>query len=440
MKLQRTYNLLIELEDGEAIVIEPPITIAFSIQRHNLASANTMSLQVYNLGVETRNRIFQDRYNPKQYKKIILQGGYSGMNGFLATMFVGNIFEAYSERSGSDIITNITSRDGGFDIANSLANFTLSAGTSNRDVVTTLIDQFLKISAGAIGEIPGQKKRGVVCLGNTIELIKRETGNKFFIDLEKINVLKDNEVIIGDVPLINSDTGLLGTPQRQDSYLTIDMVFEPRITIGQVIEVQSDIQKQFNGQFKVIGASHAGIISESVGGECRTTLNLLIGTQLFGSDNIGVGNFNIIGNTGSSIDEVYNFLVENGKPPETQITTSFKWSDMLKNYSRQGETPSKVILANLVKTANRLQQIKNQFFRSNNITVTSGWRSRSYNATIPKAATNSFHISGLAVDFVVAGISSRTVQNLLSNYNGGLGYNNEYNHIDLGARRRFGFD
>jgi hypothetical protein len=119
-----------------------------------------------------------------------------------------------------------------------------------------------------------------------MSLINQSTGDNFFIDLETAYVLKDNEVLNGSVTLIHSDTGLLGTPKREDTFLEFEMIFESSLILGQIIEIQSEIQKQYNGQYKIIGINHTGIISGAVAGKLTTKVQLLLGSQVFGGFNV----------------------------------------------------------------------------------------------------------------------------------------------------------
>ena len=59
-------------------------------------------------------------------------------------------------------------------------------------------------------------------------------------------------------------------------------MFDPRIKVGQGLEINSKIAPQFNGQYKVWGVSHNGIIGETQGGQCITTIQLWTGLNLFG--------------------------------------------------------------------------------------------------------------------------------------------------------------
>lgn len=435
MKFGRQYKLIIqsELED---IIIEPPLTIEFDIVRNVMAQANTMSLKIYNLQKSTRNKIFQDLFKIREKRKIVLQAGYEE----LSTIFVGEIRQAYSDRKGPNIITEIEAFDGGFDILNSYTNTSIKAGSNSKELINFLMGQFENLRRGEIGDFGTSYQRGVVLNGNTFELLRRETGDKIFVDLGKVYALNENEVITGQVPLINSDTGLLGVPLRRDSYLTVPMLFEPKILVGQVVEIFSKVQNQFNGQYKVIGIRHSATISEAICGEAKTILELLIGTKTIGKGFNLVKNDKIIplNNTlkPSNIQQVYDYLVEYGSPPNTNITNNIRWDEMLKNYSKQGSVPSLEVLANLEGTAQTLQSYRDQYFPQSTIIITSGWRSAAYNGTIKGSAANSQHVLGKAVDFIFSNTSPKTVQaTLAAIHPGGLGFGYDFTHIDTRKKK-----
>lgn len=281
IKFGRKYKLTIQTDTGEAVVIEPPFTLNFNIQRSSMASLNSCQLQIYNLSEDTRSKIFQDRFDFLRYKKVILEAGYDD----LAVVFVGDLFEANSARQGTDIITTVVARDGGFDTINTKTFRGVQKGITIKELVKGLVGDFGNLTAGAIGDIDGELLRPAALDGNTFYLLKTYTGNQVFIDLEKVNVMKTNDVITGQVPLISPQTGLLQTPRRDDGFLTITTLFEPRIVMSQLVELKSDILEQYNGQYKVLGVNHQGTISEAVGGNCQSTFNLLLEGQLFGSFN-----------------------------------------------------------------------------------------------------------------------------------------------------------
>lgn len=277
-KFGRIYRLTIEKDNGDAVVIEPPLTLQFNVQRNSMASINSATFQIFNLSDDIRNEIFQDRFTFLKYKKVILEAGYDD----LSVVFVGSIFEASSARQGTDIITTIYARDGGFDTVTAKTFRTVQKGVTIKDLVKGLIADFPNVTEGSVGDVEGSLIRPAALDGNTFYLLRTYTGEQVFIDLEKVNVLKNSEVLTGQVPLLSPQTGLLETPKREDAYLTITTLFEPRVIMSQFVELKSEVLPQYNGQYKVIGVNHQGIISGAVGGQCQSTFGLLIEGQLFG--------------------------------------------------------------------------------------------------------------------------------------------------------------
>lgn len=284
-KLNRIYRLTIQTNLlSEAIVIQNPLTIKFKVSRSIYAGVNSMDIDIFNLSPKTRDLLFQDTYDPKAYKSIVLEAGYMGQG--LSVIFIGNIFNAYSFRRNNDIITHIHAMDGGLDTQTTTINQTLQSGVSLQDTINTLTQTFPNLKNGTQNLPNYTFNRPVVLDGNTFQLIKKYSNNNVFIDLQEVNIMNTTDVIEGDVPLINDNSGLLGTPERRNTSLSINMIFEPRIVIGQIIEVESQIASQFDGQYKVIGLEHEGIISDAVDGNCTTTLELFVGMQLFGRFNV----------------------------------------------------------------------------------------------------------------------------------------------------------
>ncbi len=276
-KFGRSYRITIDPKDGgEPIIVSMPLTVQFWIKRNTMSSLNYMSLDIYNLGPALRDRIFQDRYVVRD-RTITMEGGY----GSLSLMFKGIIFEANSSRDGTNVITRIEAKDGSFDASTTKTFQTIEGGKSLKDVMQFLSGQFPTLERGAIGNYDEVFKRPVTLNGNTYDLLKKYSNNEVHIDNNKIFILKNNEVIDGEVPAINIDSGLLESPRRDDGFLNITTLFEPRITIDQIVDLESKIMPIYNGQYKVQGLLHQGIISEAVNGACRSTFDLWTGNTIF---------------------------------------------------------------------------------------------------------------------------------------------------------------
>ena len=451
-KLQRNYKLVYTAppltEGGEAVSIEIkyPITIEMDIKRDTLAQSNTASFRLINLSKATREEIFQDAYN---INRVCFVDLYAGYDDNMPLIFTGKVLRAYSGRQGTEVITEIEALDA--DIVQSYSSHTFEEGTPKKEVLTTLANDMPNIKLGAIGSLEGNLTSRTVFSDPTFIAINKLTGQHTFIDLGTMHTLQDNECL-GDVGIykINSDTGLIGTPRRCSVVVEVDVVFAPEILVGQLVDLESTISTEYNGQFKVGGIHHHGVISGQVGGEMITTLSLLVGALLPNSNYMVTGSVSwqpvsLVKNNKvepladaqiNAIRDVYNYIVKNNKPPHTKITHSLYWDDVLLNFNRQGGIPSLEVLANLYSVANELQSFVDKFYPNNKIKVTSGWRSASYNATIPNAAARSAHITGQALDFFLPGQILHYVYKNLVQYWGYRRYQgNGFIHVDLAVEK-----
>ncbi len=279
-KFGRNYRLTIDPADGgPLIVLTMPLTLRFTVQRHTLSDLNNIKLDIYNLSENLRNRIFQDQYFIPRNKTVLLEIGYDS----LTTVFSGTIWEAHSGREGSDIITSITGLDGNFEINTTQIFQSYTGGKTMGDLFKFLIGQFPPtLKLGAVGDFGPAPTRPIALNGNVWALLKKYSQNQCFIDLGKVFVLKYNEVVAGQITELSVDSGLLETPRRDDSFLTVTTLMEPRVSMMQNINLKSVIYPGYNGVFQVAGVLHQGTISAAVGGACRSTFSLLLGSKIFG--------------------------------------------------------------------------------------------------------------------------------------------------------------
>lgn len=282
-KFGRNYELRVQKSTSDDyLVIEPPFTINIVIQRNILSSVNNANIRIFNLSEDSRNQIQKDAQEISLIKKIELRAGY-GNN--LYTIFSGNVMSAYSVREGTDYITEIEAFDGGFAVSRASIEKTLAAGTSYEAIVNSLVNEISKfdVKKGSIGTILGTTTRGFSLNGNAYSLLQEITGNRAFIDNKKINVLSSDEIVIGAIPIVSSDSGLLGTPRAESTRLTFQIVFEPRLIIGQKIEIQSSTQKKLldGRQYKIVSLTHRGTFSDSVSGSVVTEVGCFFGLKGF---------------------------------------------------------------------------------------------------------------------------------------------------------------
>lgn len=280
-KFGRNYTLTVGTRNGGSVTIQPPLTLEFDITRNTLTSANVCQIRVYNLSQRNRDLIRQDQTNLGDRRPIFLQAGYGTI---LPLCFSGNMNVAWSVREGTNFITQMECYDGGFAFTNAFSSITIPAKTPNQDVIKTLSNQLIPygVNPGLVGSFPGELKSDRSFVGPTIGQLGEFTGGGFFIDNSKANALANNEVFDNVVITINRQTGLLNTPTRQQSYVDLEMLFEPRLNIGDQVLLESVSETKedpnYNGYYKVVAVKHRGMISGAVCGDAITTLKLIPGT------------------------------------------------------------------------------------------------------------------------------------------------------------------
>lgn len=281
VKWGRNYQLNVQLANGSDLPIAFPLTLELNIVRKAWASTNYATFRIYNLSPYNRTQIYRDKFDYTDFRYLKLAAGYGSAT--LPVIFSGNIQQAYSWRESGrvDFITEIMGTDFGYSTVTAFSNTTLQGPQSQQNVINKLVTNLTgttpSLAPGYISSFTRIYPRGRVLFGNTWQMLQQESGGNCFIDNGQIHVLKPNDYFVGGIPIIDSSTGLLSTPKRAETYLTIDILFEPNILIGQSIQLNST-QTQFNGLYKVMGLEHHGIISGAVNGKLVTTLFLSYGS------------------------------------------------------------------------------------------------------------------------------------------------------------------
>jgi len=277
-KFNRAYQLQVDTNIGTTIEIDPPFSCEFEVVR-SYGGGGHARFRIYNLGTTTRNQLRKDITQSDVFRGIVFRAGYGNT---LPDVFIGNLAQGWSVRQGVDMITSLDSMQSAFGIANTESGFTVQSGTTLKSAVAQLLLDLVPngIKAGKVGEYrdengqPISFQRATTLSGNTVQLINDLTGGGFFVDNGVAHVLADEEVLQGPLVTLDSSHGLLGTPMLEQNKLNFDILFEPRLQLGQKVTLNSFTAEKFNGDYKVFGLRHRGMISESVCGEAITSVTL----------------------------------------------------------------------------------------------------------------------------------------------------------------------
>lgn len=414
---------------AETVTFGYPLTIDYSIVKNTDANTNTATFRIHNLNPKTRASLFQERFEIG-VKKIV--SFYAGYNGQEKQVFKGYVMECYSEKNGAEIITNMECWDIG--ITEKWTALTFNKGTTFKEAYKHVANMIPEMEIGAIGDLNGTFRTETTFVGTPFDILNKISNYHTFIDNGQVNTLQNNECL--DVPVykITSSTGLLNIPQRRGGQVVVQTLFQPSIKIGQLYEIESQLNNVYDGVYKVYGFSHQGTISGSTSGQRTTEINLLIGAILPNSNYVYTYSeetgfkkvkvedvSNVETKYGSSVEEVYRYIRDTkGKIPDKKITKNISWREMIGNDNTDNDrynelTKSK--LYNCETIAQGLQRYKDAYYPSQSLQIISGWRSSANNSSVGGQNGKAGHLYGNSIDFHIIGVNDMTVwNNSLKNY------------------------
>ena len=289
-KFQRNYK--IEFEIGhrtndfqyipeKILEIKYPITLKLETNYSPFSQTNTGKFQLYNLSPETQALLHKDFYDLTKYVRMKLYAGYQDV---MPVIFYGDFLQCYSLRQGGnvDYITTIEANDMQYILLHGFNNTTFTENTTPENLIETLLYDVPNIKIGYISKSLKPLQSDQTFLGNMYDLIRDEYPEyQVYIDKDELNILDDYEVVPGDIQVITSASGLLGTPARAEGYYIVDTLFEPGVKIGQQILLLSQTAKNANNTYKVVGVKHSGVISPVESGTLKTNLTLFMGDKPF---------------------------------------------------------------------------------------------------------------------------------------------------------------
>lgn len=252
-----------------------PFTLEFDIVRNSYSSTNTAVLRIYGLNKYHRNQLTHDQWDNSLSNAIYveLQAGY-GPGPVWPIVFKGNTTRAWSVREGNSYVTTLECFDGGLAYANAQTSRSFAAGVSLAQVYDALISDLVPygVSKGAVAAAltRGTLAKGQSFVGATTDLLRELSGGNFFIDNLAANVLGPTDAVGGSLRL-DAASGLLNTPVKENQWLLFDMLFEPRLQVGSIVNIDSiSAVGVYNGEHKVASVHHRGTISSAVSGDAVT--------------------------------------------------------------------------------------------------------------------------------------------------------------------------
>ena len=273
----RNYSLEIITLNNQKITIQPEIRITFDVTKSVKGGLNNGTIQVYNLSQANRNLIVKDediveedkekkakennktedgaRTLPTDYMQFELKAGYSKIE----TIFKGAISKASSKKQGAEFVTTIEAYDGLYDMQNSYTSKVVKGKISEQ-----VIKDMPTIKKGKITE-QNPLLRPRVLVGNSFKILEENLAlnETYYVDDGVIHIIKEKEVTSGYIPLVNSETGLLNTPEKLQKEVKFETMMNPLLRIGGLMQLESLYDKRFNGIYKINTIHYTGDYSGS---------------------------------------------------------------------------------------------------------------------------------------------------------------------------------
>lgn len=251
--------------------IEHALRARFTVEKSPSSDPNRVDVEIYNLG-ESNRRVLQagsdlavsfiDQGLVYDWP-LVISAGYVGS---LAQIFSGDIILADSRQEATEWLTRIESEDGGKKYRSTTISKSFSTATPVATVLTALAEA-LGVGLGnsaerfSTGAEQGYLKfdHGVVLAGSVPKLLDKyitSAGYKWSIQDGQMQVLGPDEVLLDDTVVLNSSTGLIGSPERGEKGTVMAVsLLQPSIKPGRAVEIES---RMVTGRYKTTTVRHIG--------------------------------------------------------------------------------------------------------------------------------------------------------------------------------------
>ena len=250
------------------------LRIAFAIERDSSSESNAATIQIWNLSETSRAEILRSGATVSH------EAGYGRELGMI---FQGNDFKVNIRRELPDVVTEIKTQDGGFQLRSNIVNIGFELGSSIRDVVSQIMGTFQDLTTNAkeILTVPAdQLSEGWIASGTAKKVLDdllKPRGIQWSVQDGEIRLVADDKTSNDGAVRLSAGsetlkgTGLVGSPTKTEDGIIVTSLLNPKIRPYRQIVVES---RDINGIYKVDKVTHRG---DSWGGdwytvaECRST-------------------------------------------------------------------------------------------------------------------------------------------------------------------------
>lgn len=242
-KVRASFNGGLVINPGG--IMRHELMISFDVSKSISSSANSASIELYNLTESHRNAM------GKEFDEVTLEAGYMppGGGSNVGIIFKGNIRDVAHKRSGEDIVTTISCGDGDKALRKGVTNKSYPKGTPVKTVVEDIYKELEKegVTRGEWNfpeDVESQKfKRPYAACGSCWrEMNTLGRGKQFYWSIQNGAMeIIPGDGFIGMVALISPKTGMIDTPTITDNGIRVSTLLNPEIRPGRRVKVESSI-------------------------------------------------------------------------------------------------------------------------------------------------------------------------------------------------------
>lgn len=238
----RAYELIVIPAEGDAVIIKN-LKIIFDITKSLISIPNLAKIEIYNPGEKILSVL------QKKFTKIQLSAGYGNNIGLI---FKGEIRNTFQSRKGVDKVATIYSGDGEKDWQNAIFNKTYTENISIKTIIQDLFKTFKNSGLGDLDGIPDvkDKLRGQALSGSSKDILDKyadEYNFEWSIQDGNIIVSKNDGLLRkNEAVLINSKTGMIGTPTVTEIGADVTTLLNPKLLPNFGFKIES-----INAEFQI---------------------------------------------------------------------------------------------------------------------------------------------------------------------------------------------
>jgi hypothetical protein len=230
----RSCKLIVASSSGSGLDLSG-LHIQFKVKKSDAQTPNTAEIRIFNISETTVAQI------RREFSRVVIQGGYESNFGVI---FDGNIKQVrFGRENGVDTYIDIAAGDGDDAYNFAVVNTTLAAGATQRDQINASSGAMAGkgVKQGYIGDTGDTKlPRGKVMYGMARDYMRQSSeasDTSWSIQDGKLQFIPNTGSLPNQAVVLNSKTGLVGTPEQTNDGIKARCLMNPMLKIGGKVKI-----------------------------------------------------------------------------------------------------------------------------------------------------------------------------------------------------------